>query len=113
MLKGKISKNDRPVDDKENEGSHVLGDLPSKCARSLNQSKGMKKNSPTSTPLLNTSFNGRLEEVEEKVKKSSPRYNIAEDSINEQSSSFKLKPSNDYSGLLPLSLKIAQSISTS
>lgn len=51
----------------------MFGDLPSKCARSLNQSKGLKKNSPTSTPLLNTSFNGRIDEAEEKVKKSSPR----------------------------------------
>lgn len=94
----------------------MIGDLPSKCARSLNQSKGLKKNSPTSTPLLNTSFNGRVEEFEEKYKKSSPKHNIVEDSINEsieQSSSLKAKLSNDYSELLPLSLKIAQSISTS
>lgn len=55
----------------------MLGELPSKCARSLNQSKGLKKNSPTSTPLLNTSFNGKLYEVEEKSKKSSPKYCIA------------------------------------
>lgn len=94
----------------------MVGELPSKCVRSLNQSKGLKKNSPNSTPLLSTSFNGKLDEVEEKSKKSSPKYGIAEDNINEsiaQSSSFSLKPSNDYSELLPLSLKIAQSISSS
>jgi hypothetical protein len=114
LLKGKITRTEKQVEDKENESLHVAAEVIGKCQRVVNQSKGLKikeKPNPSMLPLVNNSVNGTTDESIESEKDTHHHLQILTESTQElttEGSQFRLK-TYDFSEIVPLSHKKATS----